>query len=258
MDQTFISKIQTFLEIEKPTDDQVKAAAQMLLQIDPGRSRAIYNTAQRRPQAMLPWIRTDLKKHLDIRLRGLQRHEVPAYNQKAVEKVDETLSHRPESAPAEKAPVVPVTSVIGKRQDHDSLPENIKILWEKNHERWMKMRQLRAQLQTMIATPGYQACDGNELCHTLLEADTALRADYQRYDSYQTGDGAGSTSDNVKAAQAARTTISRALQRKNHTEKQLEDLQGAVNVLYRLGGTQKDATVKKLQALGVSVPDAKE
>lgn len=258
MNQTFISKIQSFLQIEKPTDNQVKDAAQMLLQIDPGRSRAIYNSAQRRPQAMLPWIRADLKKHLDIRLRGLERHEVTAYNQKAVAKVDDTLSRRPESAPAEKTPVVPVISVIGKRQDHDSLPENIKILWDKNHDRWMKMRQLRAQLQAMIATPGYQACDGNELCHTLLEADTALRADYQRYDSYQSGEGGGCTSDNVKAAQSARTTITRALQRKKHTEKQIEDLQGAVNVLYRLGGTQKEATVRKLQALGISVPDAKK
>lgn len=254
MDKQLTNKIKSFLAIEKPTDEDIRAAATMLLQCDP-RSRAIYNTAQRRPQAVLPWIRTDLKKHLGIRSRGLTRSMVPAYNAKAIETVDQTLSVRPSTVVVEKNSAVPVTSVRKKREDHDSLPEDIKNIWDRNAERWKKMRQLRTQLQVMAARPDYQACDGNELCYMLLEADTAIRSDYARYDGYD-GNGQEKAADNVKAAGKARTAISRALQRKKNTEKQLEDLQDAVNILVRLGGTMKDTTIAKLKALAINVPDA--
>ena len=76
MDNIFTAKIENFLAIEKPTDEQVKEGATLLLQVNHTRYRSIYNTAMRRPQAMLPWIRTDLKKHLAIRKRGLTTETV--------------------------------------------------------------------------------------------------------------------------------------------------------------------------------------
>lgn len=255
MDQNFTNRIKTFLALESPTDEQVREAAVMLLQCDPARERAIYNTAQRRPQAMLPWIRTDLRKYAGIRERGLERHDVPEYNRKAVSQVRESLSVRPVTVEPEKTPLVSVSSVRGKRQDHDSLPESIKDLWDKNTVRWKKIRQLHAQLMSMVSSPGYQACDGNEICHTLLEADTAMRNDYERYDKYDAS--GNSTADDIKATNAARTTISRALQRKSNSEKQIEDTQDAVNLLFRVGANMKQTTIEKLRALGISIPDAK-
>lgn len=252
MNKIITEKIKAFLAKEKPTDEEIKDAAFTLLQVGGESERHVYNSAQRRPQAILPWIRTDLRKFLDIRNRGLERSEVPAYNAKAVRNVRETLSRRPDTVEAEKTPLVPVTSVLGKRADHDSLPEDIRQLWDKNAERWKKIRQLHAQLQTMIAKPGYQPCDGNELCHTLLEADTAMRRDYERYDKWQEGgDIPKGDDDPVKLVQKTRTALSRALNRKTQDEKSLARIREILAVLKENGAEIKPATRKKLSVLGI-------
>lgn len=253
MEPKLRQNIEEFLAIADPSDEKIKEAALWLLRISP-KSRAIYNTAQRRPQAMLKWIRADLKKYVGVASRGLERSEVKAYNEKAVTQVRQTLAVRPVDVNAEKQGAVPEKSIRGKRADHDSLSENIKVLWEKNSERWKKLRQMHEQLLLMTSSKDYEPCDGNELCHVMLQTDADIRNDYKRYDTYKAGD-AGTVADDVKAAGAARTAITRALSRKNNTEEQLEALQDAVNLLYKLGGTQKPATVEKLKALGISIPN---
>ena len=253
MEPKLRQNIEEFLAIADPSDEKIKEAALWLLRISP-KSRAIYNTAQRRPQAMLKWIRADLTKYVGVASRGLERSEVKAYNEKAVTQVRQTLAVRPVDVNAEKQGAVPEKSIRGKRADHDSLPENIKVLWEKNSERWKKLRQMHEQLLLMTSSKDYEPCDGNELCHVMLQTDADIRNDYKRYDTYKAGD-AGTVADDVKAAGAARTAITRALSRKNNTEEQLEALQDAVNLLYKLGGTQKPATVEKLKALGISIPN---
>lgn len=254
MNKIITEKIKAFLALEKPTDEEIKDAAFTLLQVGGEGERHIYNSAQRRPQALLPWIRTDLKKFLSIRNRGLERSQVPSYNAKAVRNVRETLSRRPDTVEAEKKPLVPVTSVLGKRADHDSLPEDIRQIWDQNAERWKKIRQLHVQLQTMISKPGYQACDGNELCHTLLEADTALRRDYERYDKWQEGGDTHVTNgddDPVKLVQKTRTALSRALNRKKQDKDSLDRIRKALAVLKENGAEIKPATRDKLSALGI-------
>ena len=259
MDNILTQKIGAFLQLENPTDQQVIEAATMLLQCDPVRSRGIYNTAMRRPQSMLQWIRADLTKFYKIRQRGLTTDKVPAFNAKAVSQVRQSLSRRPETVEEEKAPQVPVLGVRGRRADHDQLPEAIRQLWEQNAERWKKIRQLHNQLLVMVSKPGYQPCDGNELCHTLREADTQLRKDYQAYDSYvihdsskePSRDGVDVFTDNVKTIQNARTVLSRGLARKTHDNASLQKLRDAVATLKALKQDFKPATVDKLKALGI-------
>ena len=253
MNKIITERIKAFLAKEKPTDEEIKDAAFTLLQVGGEGERHIYNSAQRRPQALLPWIRTDLKKFLSIRNRGLERSQVPSYNAKAVRNVRETLSRRPDTVEAEKKPLVPVTSVLGKRVDHDSLPDDIRQIWDRNAERWKKIRQLHAQLQTMITKPGYQACDGNELCHTLLEADTALRRDYERYDSWKGGEDIPKGDDDpVKMVQKARTALSRALNRKTQDKDSLARIREALSVLNENSAQIKDTTRQKLSAIGIN------
>ena len=253
MNKIITERIKAFLAKEKPTDEEIKDAAIMLLQVGGEGERHIYNSAQRRPQALLPWIRTDLKKFLSIRNRGLERSQVPAYNAKVVRNVRETLSRRPETVEEERNPLVPVTSVLGKRADHDSLPEDIRQLWDKNAERWKKIRQLHAQLQTMISKPGYQACDGNELCHTLLEADTEMRRDYERYDSWKDGGNIPKGDDDpVKLVQKARTALSRALSRKRQDDGSLARIRESLSVLEENGAEIKETTRQKLSAIGIN------
>lgn len=269
MDNTLTNQIEKFLSIRKPSDEEIRQGAMLLLKVNPGGARGIYNSAMTRPQSMLPWIQADLKKFLAIRKRGLERRDVAKYNAETVTLVRETLSRVPDTVVKHadaglKAELgkIPETGIRGKRPDHDALPDDIKAIWERNAERWKKMRQLHAQLEVMVTKPDYQPCDGNELCHLLRQTDTELRNDYRRYDEWKegastaNGDGADAYADKVKAVGSARTAISRGLQRKTQDEKSLAKIQEAVNTLHDLGQDIKPATVEKLKAIGVAVPDA--
>lgn len=268
MDNTLTMQMEQFLSIKKPTDEEIRKGAMLLLKVNPGGARGIYNSAMARPQSMLPWIQADLKKFLAIRKRGLERRDVARYNAETVSKVRETLSRVPDTVvehadAALKAQLgkIPENGIRGKREDHDSLPDDIKAIWERNAERWKKMRQLHTQLEVMVSKPGYQACDGNELCHALRQADTELRNDYRRYDTWNAGSTANGDSvdiftDNVKTIQNARAAITRGLQRKTQDEKSVAKIQEAVNTLIALKQEMKPATVEKLKAIGVAVPDA--
>lgn len=272
MDKKLANQIGRFLKNDNPSDQEIKDAAKMLLQCDPARSRGIYNSAMVRPKSVLPWVRSDLKKYHDIYLRDIKTtDEVVQFNEKTVKDVRETLSERPEDAEEEEKPVIPVLGVRGKREDHDKLPENIKACWDRNTERWKKIRQLHAQLAQMVTRLDYKACDGNELCHTLREADKELRKDYQMYDSFvltaqddqepspepEPGkDSVDEFTDNMKTVQNARTAITRALQRKNHTAEQLQVLQQSVDTLLAMKQTITEKTISRLKEIGITVPNA--
>ena len=247
-----------FLRKEKPTDQEIKDAATMLLQLEPQRARGLYNMALKRPQAVLPWISTDLKKHYSIRMRGLTKEQVEPYNREILKKVDIQLSVRPEGVPKNKAnTVVLEKSVRKRRDDHDILPEPIKKLWEQNAERWKKMRQYRQQLAIMIERPDYQPCDGNELCNVLCEAENDLVKNYEKYDNYSTGDKPEEKTywDNAKAVTNARSCITRNLKADPMTDKHRQKLQDAVNTLVSLKQVLLPATIEKLKAAGITVPD---
>lgn len=243
----------------------------MLLKCNPNRERGLYNSAMRRPKAMLPWIRTDLRKYYDIRQRGLTTPEVEQFNNETVSLVEQTLSQVPATIgqDSEESPLVPVLGIRGMREDHERLPDEIKAIWERNAERWKKMRQLHAQLAQMIVKPDYAPCDGNELCYMLRQVDSDLRNDYEIYDTFvltpegpdaqeaEPKDKVDAFTDNVKVIQSARTAISRGLGRKTaHTEASLKKVQDAVNALYALKQIIKPETVEKLKAIGVSIPNS--
>lgn len=260
MNQKFTEKIGLFLALEKPTDQEIIEAATLLLQCDPNRERGIYNSALRRPQSMLPWIRTDLKKYYKIRSNGLKRPEVEKFNAETERRVRETLSMIPEGAKVETSPQIPVTGTKGKRADHDQLPEAIQQLYEENVKRWIKIRQAHNQLLVMVSKPGYQACDGNELCSVLRQTDDQLRKDYKLYDSYvirpeqkevAKKDSVDVFTDNLKTVANARTAITRGLARKTQDEKSLKKIQDAVDTLIALNQKLMPATIKKLQAIDI-------
>lgn len=267
MDNIFTAKIQQFLELKKPTDAQIIEGATLLLQLNPNRNRGLYNSALRRPQALLSWIRTDLKKHLAIRKRGLEVSQVEQYNRETMKRVEQTLSVVPPVEPENDcAPAIPILGSRGIREDHDKLPEDIRALWDKNADRWKQLARMHYQLGQMIAKPGYAACDGNELCYQMRQLDDAIRDAYERYDTWQpeyevaeSSDAAADSvdvfTDNVKTIQNARTAVSRGLARKKQTDESLKKIQDAVNTLYALKQAIKPETVEKLKAIGITVPE---
>ena len=261
MEKSLSDRIARFLAIEKPTDDQIREAALMLLQCDPKRARGIYNTAQKRPASMLAWIRTDLRKHLGIAQRGLKREDVEQYNSETLKKVRETLQYAPEGVEVKQEKGdIPVLGVRGKREDHDALPEKIQQLWDSNKTHWQQARKLHAQLALMIERPDYAPCDGNEACYQLRQLDDSVRKAYERYDAYEMpkdgapdGDSVDDFTDRVKTISAARTAISRALGRKEQTAESMEALRTAVQTLKDLKQGFKPQTAEKLRLLGIDI-----
>ncbi|MCH3994137.1 MAG: hypothetical protein LKE54_03630 [Prevotella sp.] len=264
MDNKLTEKIGKFLAKENPTTEEIKKGAELLLQLDPGRERGIYNSALIRPQSFLPWIRTDLRKFYKIRQRGLTNKDAVKYNAETISKVEESLKTVPDGAsPAYSSQAPAMEHIKGKRTDHDSLPDNIKALWDKNVTRWDKMRKLHTQLEQMIAKPGYQACDGNELCYQLRQLDNSLRADYASYDNYKPEEKKQLTpeeevQEKIKQINLARVYISRHLSKETLTDDEIDMLQDAVNLLHAEKANMKEDTINKLKAVGVVIPEDKD
>ena len=121
MDNELTKKMGEFLQKETPTDDEIREAAKMLLQLDPGRERAIYNSAQLRPQSLLPWVRTDLKKFYGIRMRGMTNEEAHKFNDETVKLVVEDLKKVPEGAEIKMGDSVKMESIRGKRSERRAM-----------------------------------------------------------------------------------------------------------------------------------------
>lgn len=263
MDNNLTMRMGAFLKKEQPTDKEIIDAAEILLQLDPGRERGIYNSACQRPQSLLPWVRADLQKFYKIRMDGITNAEVGQYVDETEKVVIEDLQQKPEGIESVAIPDNPaIVSVRGKRADHDSLPDDIKALWEDNAKRWQKMRELHNQLALMVAKPGYQKCDGYELCYTLRQTDNALRSAYKQYDEYKEPDHPETPEEKaqriVKEVGAARTCISRTLAKETLADKDVDKLQEAVNTLIENKANIKPETIEKLKAAGVNISEDNE
>ena len=82
---------------------------------------------------------------------------------------------------------VPQEAVIakGKREDHDSLPEEIQQLWESNKDIYFRLKETFETLKTMRdALP----CDRYEYLKQLEELDTKYRNNMNKYDHYKPGE----------------------------------------------------------------------
>ena len=132
MDNNLTMKIGAFLKVEHPTDKQIIDAAEMLLQLDPGRERGVYNSACQRPQSLLPWVRADLQKFYKIRIAGITNAEVGKYIEETEKVVLEDLQQKPEGIEVATTDNPAVTSERGKRADHDQLPDEIQALYVEN------------------------------------------------------------------------------------------------------------------------------
>lgn len=259
MDNNLTMRIGAFLKVEHPTDKQIIDAAEMLLQLDPGRERGVYNSACQRPQSLLPWVRADLQKFYKIRVAGITNAEVGKYIEETEKVVVEDLQQKPEGIEVATTDNLAVTSERGKRADHDTLPDNIKALWDDNAKRWQKMRELHNQLALMVLKSDYQQCDGYELCYALRQADNALRSAYKQYDEYKEPDHPETPEEKaqriIRETGAARTCISRTLTKEELADKDVDKLQAAVNTLVENKANIKPETIGKLKAAGVTIPE---
>lgn len=239
IDRLFRAKVEEWLSKETHTEAELADGAMMVLQCN--RNRAMYNTMMRKPSHYEEKMVYELKKHLaylqnDMNLedvKNLEKQILPVIG-KAIADTEDTTdkaaaafgeipedSFLPAPALSSEEPYKQTDAIVarGKRTDHDTLPETIRAIWDKNAERYKKIKQAHETCKTLTA-----ACDRYEFTSAIAELWADYKKDFDTYDHYVLVDAkekAGSqtpdteevqlTAEDVKAINAARSYISKNL-----------------------------------------------
>ena len=239
IDKLFRARVEEWLSKKKHTEADLANGAMMVLQCN--RNRAMYNTMMRKPSHYEEKMVYELKKHLaylqdDMNLEDVKKLEkkiLPvigkaiADTEEATDKAAAALGEIPEDsflpAPAlsSEEPYKQTDDIVarGKRTDHDTLPETIRAIWERNAERYKKIKQAHETCKTLTA-----ACDRYEFTSAIAELWAAYKKDFDTYDHYvaePAGEDAGTqtssadevqlSAEDVTAIRAARPYISNNL-----------------------------------------------
>lgn len=239
IDKLFRAKVEEWLSKKKHTEAELADGAMMVLQCN--RNHPMYNTIMRRPARFEEKIAYELRKHLrylkdDMNLdevKDLERKVLPVIG-KAITDTEETAdkaaaalgeipedSFLPAPALSSEEPYEQTDAIVarGKRTDHDTLPEAIRAIWDKNAERYKKIKQAHETCKTLEA-----ACDRYEYTKAIAELWDDYKKDFDTYDHYvlvPVNEEAGTTTpaadevqlsaEDVKAINAARPYISKNL-----------------------------------------------
>ena len=228
-----------WLSKKKHTEVELAEGAAMVLQCN--RNQALYNTIMRRPARYEEKIAYELRKHLrylkdDMTLDEVKKMEayiLPVIG-KAIADTEETTdkaaaalgeipedSFLPAPALSSEEPYKQTDAIVarGKRTDHDTLPETIRAIWERNAERYKKIKQAHETCKTLTA-----ASDRYEVTSASAELWADYKKDFDTYDHYvlvPVNEEAGTqtpdteevqlSAEDVKAINAARPYISNNL-----------------------------------------------
>ncbi len=209
IDEKLTKEIVAFLNIEKPTDDDIRNAGMILVRISQNRYRFFNQQLMVRPQRHLEKLKYELNKHLTYRLDGMTLSDVHRLDAELMPKVQNLVDTSDDvtvtDAKGNDIPGVPA-SKLGIRADHDELPDDIKALWDNNCERWKKMKELFYTCQEIE-----DSCDRYEHLKILSELYTQYKNDMNKYDSYNpaTATAESDAVTDAKKISAARSYISK-------------------------------------------------
>lgn len=256
LDEKFTKAIQAWL-MQEQEQRSLEEGALLLLRIN--RNQRLYsNIIRRRDFQKLEY---ELNKHLKIRLEGLTREQVAAMERQALPLIKETL--------AKHAPVISTeddynkATAAGRRPDHDTLPEQVRRLYDRNGELYFKMKSLFETLKTM---EDQQPCDRHELLLQLAEMDREYRENWNTYDAFDAanyvahGEQALNVGASPKEVSAARKFISGnkaklAVLKETEPEQYealREKMQARVDLLIKSGLWFKQAFIEELAGLGIT------
>lgn len=254
--------------LNTPEDNRdVKAGADMMLSLN--RNRALYNTVLRNPAKYMPKLVYELRKYLRMRIDKVTAADAAKIEAQVLPRVEKMLEQQPAISAEDELPDASVAK--GKRADHDSLPADIRALWESNGQLHRRIVLLFNELKAMSdALP----CDRYEKVRLLAEADKTYRANLERYDSFVapavadnsnvaasdiSAEKSGSVDCVVKAIGAARKRISQYRKQLSglgsddpKRPELVEKIQSAVDVILSSGADLSDATKTELRAEGIS------
>ena len=174
LDERFTQQLQAWLDTPSDSRD-LATGAELLLRLN--KNRWMHQMILKKRN--FTKLEYELKKYLRIRLEGLTKREVVAMEQTVLPLAIESINAG--------APVIstddemPEGNYRGKRPDHDTLPQELQELYERNGDIYFKIKQLFETLQQMENdTP----CDRHEYLKQLDELDKTYRQNWETYDTW--------------------------------------------------------------------------
>ena len=174
LNHEFTEKIQQWLDTPHEQRDYEQGAL-YLLKLNG--NQIMYRNLMSNPRGKAEFIEYHLRKHYSFRVKDLTHAQVVAMD-KQVEEIVKKHNTFTEDNPAKEFKQ-------GKRADHDTLPEEIQALYVENLSIVQRMREVHLKLRTLSTADA--PCPDSErypFLKELIELDTRLHANWDRYDHY--------------------------------------------------------------------------
>ena len=238
MDNNFTKQVQEWLNAPASQRDY-NAGAMMLLKLT-GNKIMHHNLMMRPCEKNMLFIEYQLKKRLDFRLRQMT-HEKVEEMQLQVETIAKKVL-TPNSGEKFKA---------GKRDDHDSLPDEIQALYVENLSIVQKMRELHLKLRTLSLENA--TCPDSErypFLKELITLDKKLHSNWEIYDHYTGADGEQVLTEDIReqSRQAVRMIN---LNKNRYAKNPTEELKSKILTWYGKVINPTDKLTNALKEIGI-------
>ena len=183
LDNKFTELIQKWLET--PTDERDYSVGALYLLKLSG-NQIMYRNIMANPTSKAEFIEYNIRKYYNFRVQALTHYQVEEM-QKQVDVIAQEHFSLEEENPAKDFKK-------GKREDHDSLPDEIQALYVENLSIVQLMREVHLKLRSLSADNA--TCPDSErypFLKELIELDKRLHSNWEQYDHF-----VGSQSDYPK------------------------------------------------------------
>lgn len=192
MDEKLTKQLQEWLNTPQEKRD-IDTGATLVRQLV--RNQVLAAGFQRLPKKYMKMVEYQLSKFLPMRLQHISHEDVVRMTRKVT---IITAEHRldAELPGSKKTPVrkrIEKTEdfKLGKRPDHDRLPEEIQALYAENLSLMQNMRACHAQLVLLTLPENQSSCpDGDRypFVKEIIALDEQYHANWQKYDEYPPAD----------------------------------------------------------------------
>ena len=174
LNHEFTEKIQQWLDTPHEQRDYEQGAL-YLLKLNG--NQIMYRNLMSNPRGKAEFIEYHLRKHYSFRVKDLTHAQVVAMDKQVEEIVKKHNTFTEDNSAKEFKQ--------GKRADHDTLPDEIQALYVENLSLLQRMREVHLRLRTLSTADA--PCPDSErypFLKELIELDTRLHANWDRYDHY--------------------------------------------------------------------------
>ena len=173
MDNKFTKQIGAWLDTEE-ADRDWELGALYLLRLSG--NKIMYRNVVARLDRKHDYVEAQIRKYYDFRVRELTHEQVSDMDKQVEDIVAKELSL---SVKADKP------SHLGKRDDHDTLPDEIKQLYVDNLTLLRRMRELHLRLR-MLSTDNSTCPDSERypFLKEIIALDKKMHKNWETYDNY--------------------------------------------------------------------------